>query len=60
MARIAKIGDLRRVAAVRQWKVEGTSRRDSVLPDIALVTIHVTAGEPEGAAMAHRAITSVA
>jgi hypothetical protein len=29
-------------------------------PDIALATIHVTAGEPESAALAHRAITSVA
>jgi hypothetical protein len=47
-------------SSVRQWKVEGTSRRDSVLPDIALATIHVTAGEPDGAALAHRAITSVA
>ncbi len=47
-------------SSVRQWKVEGTSRRDSVLPDIALATIHVTAGEPDGAALAHRAVTSVA
>ena len=46
--------------SVRRWKVEGTSRRDSVLPDIALAVIHVTAGEPAGTALAHRAITSVA
>ena len=47
-------------SSVRQWKVEGTSRRDSALPDIALATIHVTAGEPDSAALAHQAITSVA
>lgn len=47
-------------SSVRRWKAEGTSRRDSVRPDIALATIHLTAGEPDGAALAHRAIMSVA
>lgn len=46
-------------SSVRKFSVEGTSRRDSVLPDIALAIIHVTSGEHDSVVLAQRAIAGV-
>lgn len=46
--------------AVRKWAAEGTSRREGVLADIALATIHTQTGQPDAAALAQRAIAGVA
>lgn len=45
------------VASVRRW--EGISQRGRTLSAVVLATVHVQAGEPDGLAMAHRAITDV-
>lgn len=47
-------------SAVRHWSEEGTSHRDSVEADIQLASLHVHTGQPDAAALAQRAITSVA
>jgi hypothetical protein len=46
-------------SAVWHWKGT-TDRRQAVLGDITLATLHVQAGESSGAPLAHRAIASVA
>jgi hypothetical protein len=46
-------------SAVWHWKGT-TDRRQAVLGDITLATLHVQAGESSGAPLAHRAIVSVA
>jgi transcriptional regulator with XRE-family HTH domain len=44
-------------ASVRRW--QGGSRRARTGAEVLLATIHVRAGEPDGLALAHRAITEV-
>ncbi|MDQ3763517.1 MAG: helix-turn-helix transcriptional regulator [Actinomycetota bacterium] len=46
--------------AVRKWAAEGSSRREGVLADIALATIHTKTGQSDAAVLAQRAITGVA
>jgi hypothetical protein len=46
-------------SAVRKWRVEGKSARDSVEAEIALATLHVQTGSSDGPAMAHAAIGKV-
>jgi hypothetical protein len=48
------------LGSLSKWAAEGSARRDSVLSDIALATIHVQTGQADGAALAHDAIESVA
>lgn len=48
------------VSSVRKWEAEGVSRRDSVEADIILAMLHATAGEPDTAILARKAITGVA
>ncbi len=45
--------------SVRHWTKEKTSRREGVLADIALATIHTTTNQSDATTLAHRAITSV-
>jgi tetratricopeptide (TPR) repeat protein len=47
-------------SSVRKWAAEGTSRREGVLADIALATIHMKTRQSDAATLAHRAITGVA
>jgi transcriptional regulator with XRE-family HTH domain len=47
-------------SSVRKWTAEGTSRREGILADIALATIHTQTCQPDAAALAHRAIAGVA
>jgi hypothetical protein len=46
--------------SVRHWTAEGTSRREGVLADIALATIHTKTHQSDAAPLAHRAIAGVA
>jgi hypothetical protein len=46
--------------SVRKWSTEGTSRRECIAADIALVTIHTQTGQSDDAALAHRAIVGMA
>jgi hypothetical protein len=46
-------------ASVRRWE-NGTNRRAGTQAGILLATIHVRAGESDGLALAHRAITGAA
>jgi transcriptional regulator with XRE-family HTH domain len=46
--------------SVRHWAAEGTSRRERVLADIALATIHTKTNQSDAAPLAHRAIAGVA
>jgi transcriptional regulator with XRE-family HTH domain len=46
--------------SVRHWTAEGTSRREGVLADIALATIHTKTNQSDAATLAHRAIAGVA
>jgi hypothetical protein len=46
--------------SVRHWASEGTSRREGVLADIALATIHTKTNQSDATTLAHRAIASVA
>lgn len=46
--------------SVRHWAAEGTSRREGVLADIALATIHTKTNQSDATTLAHRAITGVA
>jgi hypothetical protein len=47
-------------SSVRKWAAEGTSRREGVLADIALATIHTQTHQSDAAALAQRAISGVA
>lgn len=46
-------------SSARKWATEGTSRREGVLADIALATIHTKTNQSDSAALAHRAIAGV-
>jgi hypothetical protein len=46
--------------SVRHWTAEGTSRREGVLADIALATIHTRTNQSDAAPLANRAIAGVA
>jgi tetratricopeptide (TPR) repeat protein len=46
--------------SVRHWAAEGTSRREGVLADIALATIHTKTNQSDATTLAHRAIAGVA
>ncbi len=46
-------------SSVRHWATEGTSRREGVLADIALATIHTKTNQSDAATLADRAIASV-
>lgn len=46
------------VASVRRWE-SGSSQRRHTISGILLATIHIRAGEPDGARLAHGAITGV-
>ncbi len=46
--------------SLRKWSVEGRSARDSVRATLIMAELHAAAGEPDGAALAHRAIEQVA
>jgi hypothetical protein len=46
-------------SSVSRWAVEGTSRREGVLSDIALATIHTQTGQSDAGALAQRAIAGV-
>jgi transcriptional regulator with XRE-family HTH domain len=46
-------------SAVNQW-VGSSNRRHAVMSDVTLAVVNVTAGEPRGLALAHKAIASVA
>jgi transcriptional regulator with XRE-family HTH domain len=45
--------------SVRRWAAEGTSRREGVLADIALATIHTKTKQSDFTTLAHRALASV-
>lgn len=45
--------------SVRHWTAEATSRREGVLADIALATIHTKTNQSDATTLAHRAIASV-
>ncbi len=45
--------------SLRKWSVEGRSARDSAEAVMTLAELHVAAGEPDGPALAHRAIEQV-
>lgn len=47
-------------SSVRKWAAEGTSRREGVLADIALATIHTRTHQPDAAVLAQRALAGVA
>jgi transcriptional regulator with XRE-family HTH domain len=47
-------------SSIRKWTAEGTSRREGVLADIALATIHTQTCQSDATALAHHAITGVA
>ena len=47
-------------SSIRKWTVEGTSRREGVLADITLATIHTQTCQSDATALAHHAITGVA
>lgn len=47
-------------SSVRKWATEGHARRDSVLSDIALATIHTQTGDTSSARLARTAISNVA
>jgi transcriptional regulator with XRE-family HTH domain len=46
--------------SVHQWAAEGTSRREGILADIALATIHTQTHQPDATALTHHALTGVA
>ena len=46
------------VASVRRWE-GGSSQRRRTISGIVLAAIHIRGGEPDGARLAHRAITGV-
>jgi hypothetical protein len=46
--------------SVRHWTAEASSRREGVLADIALATIHTRTSQSDATTLAHRAITGVA
>lgn len=48
------------VNSVRHWASEKTSRREGVLADIALATIHTKTNQSDATTLAHRAIAGVA
>lgn len=60
--KLGRVGPAEAIAAssVRKWTAEGHARRDSVLSDIALATIHTQAGDTSSARLAHTAISNVA
>jgi len=45
--------------SIRKWTAEGTSRREGVLADIALATIHTKTNQSDATTLAQRAIASV-
>ncbi|MGH3766836.1 MAG: helix-turn-helix domain-containing protein [Pseudonocardiaceae bacterium] len=45
--------------SVRHWATEGISRREGVLADIALATIHTKTNQSDATTLAHRAIAGV-
>jgi transcriptional regulator with XRE-family HTH domain len=47
-------------SSVRKWAAEGTSRREGVLSDISLATIHTQTGQSDAGELAQRAISGVA
>lgn len=47
-------------SSVRKWVAEGTSRREGILADIALATIHTQTHQSDAATLAQRAISDVA
>lgn len=47
-------------SSIRKWTAEGTSRREGVLADITLATIHTQTCQFDATALAHHAITGVA
>lgn len=46
--------------SVHQWATERTSRREGILADIALATIHTQTHQPDAATLAHHALTGIA
>lgn len=60
--RLGRLDTAERFAASskRKWTTEGTSRREGVLADISLATIHTYDGQSDAAALAQRAIAGVA
>jgi hypothetical protein len=60
--RLGRLDTAQRFAAssVRKWATEGTSRREGVLSDISLATIHTQTGQSDAGALAQRAIAGVA
>jgi transcriptional regulator with XRE-family HTH domain len=60
--RLGRLDTAERFAAssVRKWAAEGTSRREGVLSDISLATIHTRTGQSDASALAERAIAGVA
>ncbi|MDQ2882678.1 MAG: helix-turn-helix domain-containing protein [Actinomycetota bacterium] len=47
-------------SSVHKWATEGASRREGVLADIALATIHAQTRQSDATTLAHRAIASIA
>lgn len=47
-------------SSVRKWATEGTSRREGVLADIALATIHARTSQSDAATLTQRALAGVA
>lgn len=60
--KLGNLGTAQKFAAssVCKWATEGASRREGVLADIALATIHAQTGQSDAAILAHRAIAGVA
>ncbi len=48
------------VTSLRKWAAEKTSRRDSVLSEITLATLHTHTAQPDSTVLAQRAIHTVA
>jgi hypothetical protein len=47
-------------SSVSKWAAEATSRRESVLAEISLATVHTRTGQSDAAVLAQRAIAGVA
>ena len=59
---LGRLDAAERLAAnsVRHWAAEGTSRREGILADIAIATIHTKTNQSDATTLAHRAISGVA